>query len=283
MGYIKSPMNYIGNKYRIIEQIQKWFPKNIHTMVDLFCGGGDVAINTMANRIIANDINCYVIDIFKAFQKYGKDDTLRYIDETIKRWGLSKSNKDAYIKFRNYYNQSKNPLDLYILMCFSFNYQFRFNEAHEYNNPFGANRSSFNDVMRNNMIQMFDRIQGIEFQSNDFLTFDISSLKEGDFLYADPPYILTCGSYNDGKRGFRGWTQEDELELLRILDRLHEQGVKFALSNVTHHKGKKHHLLLDWKSANHYHMHHIKFNYNNCNYQTNNKENITKEVLITNY
>lgn len=27
-------------------------------------------------------------------------------------------------------------------MCFSFNYQFRFNSNHDYNNPFGRNRSS---------------------------------------------------------------------------------------------------------------------------------------------
>lgn len=283
MEYIKSPMNYIGNKYRIMGQIQKWFPKNINTMVDLFCGGGDVAINTKANRIIANDMNCYVINILKAFQEYGKDDTLKYIDETIKKWGLSKTNKEAYLTFRDYYNQSGNPLDLYVLMCFSFNYQFRFNEAHEYNNPFGANRSSFNDVMRRNMMKMFERIHAIEFQTADFLTMDFSNLGEGDFLYADPPYILTCGSYNDGKRGFRGWTEADELALLRLLDRLNEQGVKFALSNVTHHKGKKHEVLLDWKNENHYHMHGIQFNYDNCNYHTNNKKNITKEVLITNY
>ena len=36
-NYIKSPMNYIGNKYRIIGQIKQWFPDNINTMVDLIC------------------------------------------------------------------------------------------------------------------------------------------------------------------------------------------------------------------------------------------------------
>jgi DNA adenine methylase len=48
--YIKSPMNYIGNKYRILPQIQRWFPKDINTMVDIFSGGCDVIINTMANK-----------------------------------------------------------------------------------------------------------------------------------------------------------------------------------------------------------------------------------------
>lgn len=284
MEYIKSPMNYIGNKYRIIDQIQKLFPDSIGIMVDLFCGGCDVAINTRAQRIIANDINYHVIDIFKDFQRNGRDFTLEYIDNTIKKWNLTKYDKDAYLKFREYYNSSeRKPLDLYVLMCFSFNYQFRFNSAHEYNNPFGANRSSFNDSMRNNLIRIFDRINSIEFVSHDFPDFDIDILNSGDFLYADPPYLLTCGSYNDGKRGFRGWTEQDEADLLSLLNRLNTRGVKFALSNVSHHKGKTHDILLNWQQENGYVMHDIVFNYNNCNYQTNNKNNITQEVLITNY
>lgn len=283
MEYVKSPMNYIGNKYRIMSQIQKWFPKNINTMVDLFCGGCDVSINTKANRVIANDINCYVIQIFQEFKRYGKVGTLAYIDETISKWKLTKHNKEAYLNFRSYYNHTRNPLDLYVLMCFSFNYQFRFNEAHEYNNPFGANRSSFNDAMRKNMIKMFDHLHHIEFQAQEFQSFDLTRLQKGDFLYADPPYILTCGSYNDGKRGFRGWSEVDELKLLQMLDQLNERGIQFALSNVSEHKGIKHNILLNWKKVNQYHLHTIDFNYNNCNYQTKNKANVTKEILITNY
>ncbi len=51
-SYVKSPLNYIGNKYRIIDQIHQYFPKDINTMVDLFCGGCDVTINTVAAKKI---------------------------------------------------------------------------------------------------------------------------------------------------------------------------------------------------------------------------------------
>lgn len=53
----------------------------------------------------------------------------------------------------------------------------------------------------------------------------------------NPPYLLTCGSYNYGKRGFRGWTSNDDLDLMRILTDLSDRGVNFALSNVIEHKG----------------------------------------------
>ncbi len=280
---VKAPFNYIGNKYRIINSIQEFFPKNIDTFVDVFCGGCDVSINTQANNIYANDINYHVIDILEEFQKYDVEYILDYIDDTIEKWQLSKTNEEGYKSFRNYYNQTKNPLDLYVLMCFSFNYQFRFNGSHDYNNPFGRNRSSFNEVMRNNLILFKQQIEDVHFSAHDFCDFDYDILKAGDFIYADPPYLLTCGSYNDGKRGFRGWTENDDFELFRILTDLSDRAVNFALSNVIEHKGYTNDNLLNWVYINGYNIHGINFNYDNCNYHTNNRKNITKEVLITNY
>lgn len=283
MEYVKSPMNYIGNKYRILDQITKFFPKDIDVMADLFCGGCDVTINTKANKHFANDINYHVVDIFKELQKHEEQYVLGYIDATIKDWGLSKTNEEGYIKFRDFCNETKHPLDLYILMCYSFNYQFRFNSKQEYNNPFGKNRSSFNDVMRENFKKMMERIKDVNFSEKEFRSFDYSILNEGDFLYADPPYLITTGSYNDGKRGFTGWGESEEHALYGILDELNSRGVKFALSNVAEHKGKKNDILIDWKNQNKYHMHRINFNYNNSSYHGKNLDKKTEEVLITNY
>lgn len=280
---VKAPFNYIGNKYRIINSIQEYFPEEIDTFVDIFCGGCDVSINTQANTIYANDINYHVIGILEEFQKHDVEYILDYIDDTIEKWQLSKTNEEAYKSFRKYYNQTKNPLDLYVLMCYSFNYQFRFNGNHDYNNPFGRNRSSFNEVMRNNLILFKQQIEDIHFSACDFCDFDYDILNTGDFIYADPPYLLTCGSYNDGKRGFRGWTKKDDLDLMHILTELSERGVNFALSNVIEHKGSTNDALIEWITCNGYNVYGINFNYNNCNYHTNNRKNVTKEVLITNY
>lgn len=285
MQYIKSPFNYIGNKYRILPQIEQWFPENINTMLDLFCGGCDVSINTMAKRHLANDINTYLIQILQTFKTFGSEKVLAYVDQTIAGRGLSKENAEAYLKFRDEYNAQnpKSPIDLYILLCFSFNYQFRFNANHDFNNPFGRNRSSFNPSIRHNLELMIKKLPAIEFSSIDFLHYDYSVLNPGDFLYADPPYLITCGSYNDGKRGFRGWSAEDEKTLYYLLNDLSNKGIKFALSNVTTHKGMQNKLLLDWIKKYDYNVHNINFNYDNCNYHTANRHYQTNEVLITNY
>ncbi len=208
-------------------------------------------------------------------------DVIKYIDNTIQEWGLSETNKDAYLKFREHYNKTKNPLDLYILTCFSFNHQIRFNERHEYNNPFGQNRSCFNNSIRANLIKFVNNIKGINFSSMDFRDFNINRLQKGDFIYCDPPYTITTGSYNDGKRGFKGWSTEDDRDLFELLDKVNNSGAQFALSNVIEHKGNINEPLLKWSSK--YHVHHINYNYSNSNYHAKDTEKETKEVLITNY
>ena len=277
----KSPMNYIGGKYKLLPQIVKFFPSKINKMADLFAGGCDVCANIEAKHIYANDINYFVIGIYKSFQSMPISELLKYIDSTIKKWGLNKTNKEAFAAFKKYYNTTKNPIDLYILMCYSFNYQFRFNGKHEYNNSFGANRSSFNNTMRNNLIEFHHSIQDIHFSSMDFRNFDTSILVAGDFLYADPPYLVTTGSYNDGKRGFNGWTANDDAALFHLLDNVNKQGAKFALSNVTQHKGRQNSNLIAWMQQ--YDVHNIDSNYSNSSYHSKNTDKETHEVLITNY
>lgn len=282
IGITKSPFNYIGNKYRIMNKIRQLFPKSIDKYVDLFCGGCDATINVDANIKYANDVNCYLIGICKAFQA-DADTIIPYIENTIEKWELSKTNEEGYKNFRNYYNETRNPLDLYVLMCYSFNYQFRFNSAHNYNNPFGKNRSSFNSVMKKNLQEFLTRIREVHFSSLDFEKFNFSDLDDDDFVYCDPPYLLTCGSYNDGKRGFKGWGIEDDIRLFDLLDSLNEKNIKFALSNVVVHKNIVHEKLVSWVEERGYSVHSINYNYNNCNYHTKNADFITKEVLITNY
>lgn len=281
-NYLKAPFNYIGNKYRILPHIIPLFPENIEIMVDLFCGGCDVILNTPAKIKVANDINFHVIGIMQEFKKR-PDEIIEEIYSKIDQWKLSKDNAESYIAYRDFYNKTRNPLDLYVLMCYSFNYQFRFNSKHEYNNPFGKDRSSFNNKMKENLKIFLENIADIRFLSKDFTEVNMNILTDKDFVYADPPYTITCGSYNDGKRGFKGWDEDDDIKLFTILSELDSRGVKFALSNLLEHKGKFNYTLAEWVKERNYTVHDIKFNYNNCNYQTRNKENNTREVLVVNY
>lgn len=284
---LKSPLNYIGGKYKILSQILPLFPDKTGQFVDLFAGGGNVGINVNARKVYFNDILTYLIEMYAEFKKLGFEQTLIHIEKQIKTYQLSQTNEQAYLKFRDDYNKNRNPLDLFVLIAYSFNHQIRFNNSHEYNNPFGRNRSSFNETMKFNLFQFIARLNEIEteFSAKCFSDFDFSVLTENDFVYADPPYLITTGTYNDGKRGFKGWNTTEEKLLLEKLDELSRRNIKFGLSNVIEHKGQTNEILQHWLDKNPaYTINYIKTNYSNSSYHTKNRDkNGSVEVLITNY
>ena len=279
--YIKSPLNYIGGKHKLLPQIIPLFPKDIDTFVDLFSGGANVGINVNANKVIFNDINTKIIEMFESFKSLEINDILKQIDFNIKSYQLSKTNEEGFLNFRNKYNEKPDPIDLYTLACYSFNYQFRFNNRHKYNNPFGRNRSQFSERMKENLISFVSKLKSMntEFFSKDFMEIDLTSLNPQDFVYCDPPYLITVGTYNDGKRGFKNWSEEEEEALYCLLDDLNKRNIRFAFSNVIKHKGQTNEKLLKWSEK--YKVVHLNSNYANSSYNTKREE--SDEVLIMNY
>lgn len=284
--YIPSPMNYIGGKYKLIPQLFPIFPKEVDTFVDLFCGGANIGVNVSANKILLNDNLTFLIDLYNCFLSNSIDETIAYIETTIANYGLSLTNQEGYLSLREEYNLNRNPLDLFVLVAYSFNHQIRFNNKHQFNCPFGKNRSRYNQNIKNNLISFINSIQSknVFFSSLNFDEFDFSQLGKNDFVYADPPYLITTGTYNDGKRGFTGWNESTEKQLLEILTMLDHSRIKFGLSNVIHHKGKTNQILLSWIEENGYHINYLNKDYSNCNYHTLDKsKDASVEVLVTNY
>jgi len=281
---IKSPLNYIGGKSKLLKQLIPLFPKNINNFIDLFAGGCNVGLNVKAEQHYFNDNLVPLINLYKTFLSSNTDDTIKYIKNRISELKLSKKNKQGYNQLRFEYNKTKEPLDLFVLICFSFNHQIRYNNKHEFNVPFGKDRSSFNVSTETNLIQFIKKIKSIntKFSSFDFNEFNFNNLTINDFVYCDPPYLITTGSYNDGKRGYKGWTNKEETQLLEKLDKLHEKNIRFGLSNVIKHKDRENEILLQWiKNNDNYFINYLKMNYSNSNYQSKKMNSV--EVLITNY
>ena len=252
--------------------------------MDLFSGGANVGINVKANKYYFNDMNYRINELFRFFNTHSSDSLINMIDNKIKIYGLSKTNKDAYLKLRKDYNNNPNPLDLYVLVSYSYNYQFRFNKSMEFNNPFGKNRSSFSKNMEEHLKIFVDKLHKLDVKFTDklFDEFDTSVLTPKDFVYMDPPYLITTGNYNDGNRGFINWGETQEKTLYKLMDSLTRRQIKFALSNVLEHKGQSNDLLKKYiKTHNNIFVTHLNYTYRNSSYNT--KSGKSDEVVITNY
>lgn len=280
MEYVKSPLNYTGGKYKLLPQLLELFPKQVNTFVDLFAGGGNVSVNVKAEKVVFNDLMWQVPEMLQKFKKIGVEESLRKIDGYISSYDLSKENKEGYLALRELYNKGKSdPLMLYTLICYSFNNQIRFNNKGAYNMPFGKERSSFNPTLREKFIIFVQRLQSMEiqFSSKDFRELDLDTLGENDFVYCDPPYLITVASYNENG----GWGEQAERDLLAKLDTLDKAGVKFGLSNVFESKGKENIILKEWAKG--YTVHYLDHTYSNCSYHKKDKQSKDIEVFITNY
>lgn len=294
LNYIKSPLNYTGGKFKLLDQIIPLFPKEIDTFIDLFTGGCNVAINVESNKIIANDINKHIIELYNYFKVNSFNNILNDINKIISYYELSESskygykyynsnankgvsiyNKEKHIKLRSDYNLNPNPLMFFILIVFSFNNQINFNKKGEFNSP--VNKRDFNSVVQFNLEAFINKIQtlDIKFYSKNYNEININ---KNDFVYIDPPYLISDTSYNKANK----WDINKEKELLNFLNCLNSNETKFALSNVFENKGFHNEILIEW--SKNYNVYFLNKHYNNCNYQTKNRINTnTIEVLITNY
>ena len=271
-----SPLNYIGGKADMVTFLKKNAPKNIDRIIDIFGGGFNVGINFDADQIIYNDCNFKVKELLEMLRNTETLDLYKYISSMIKKYKLEKGEKDPYLKIRELYNNqpkdNRDPRLLYLLILFGYQQQIRFNSSYDYNNPVG--QAGFNDNILEKLISYCRNLKekNVVFMSRDFDDM-WEHINENTFIYLDPPYLITLGSYNDGKRGFNGWTEKDEIKLLGFLSKINKMGVKFMLSNVLEHKEKKNELLIKWINENDFRV---------IEYTEKSRKN-RKEVLIVNY
>lgn len=296
----RSPLFYVGDKYKLMSQLNQLFPSNIDSFFEPFVGGGTVFLNVNARKYLLNDIDTNLIAIHKyLIQQSGSRRTFfNQINKIANTYNLSRSykedivsnelkkrwrktyfarfNKAGYEKLREDFNKlmKKDFLILYTLLIYGFNRMLRFNRNGCFNLPVG--NVDFNKNVVDALEKYFDTVKtrDIAFQNVDFRTFlKNHRYKKNDFVYIDPPYLITFSEYN------KLWSKSSEEDLLGIIDDLNKNRVRFALSNVTNYNGDENKILINWMRK--YNVHRIQSNY--ISYHNNSTKKEIKEVLITNY
>lgn len=294
----RSPFFYVGDKYKLMGQLRELFPKKITTYIEPFAGGGSSFLNTSAKKYIVNDINYYIIELHKYLASYAddKDGFLDKLYMVMDKYELSCSfrninvpeelkkkyvktyyshyNKEAYLKMRDDYNETRDLTLLYMLLIYGFNHMIRFNSTGKFNLPVG--NVDFNKNVYNAISYYLDFMKksDVEFYNMDFISF-LNSLTFDDetYIYFDPPYLISGSEYN------KYWNDQDEQRLCDYLDELNNKGVKFGITNLIRHKGLINQKFLDWSKK--YKIYNIQSNYISFNDNTIKKD--SKEVFVTNY
>ena len=295
----RSPLFYVGDKYKLMPEIKKYMPSYINKYIEPFVGGGSSFLNVKANHYLVNDIDTGIISIHEMLKSYSekKDVFFEKIFKLINHYGLScsynghlvpdelkvkykktyyaKYNKEAYIKLRNDYNKDQSDtMKLYLLLIYGFNHMTRFNSKGDFNLPVG--NVDFNSNVYNSLNYYFDYLKKIEIEySNcdykDFL--NSINIEKNDYVLLDPPYLISQSEYN------KLWGEAEEKELYSILDKLNERGVRFGITNLVYHKGQKNEIFEKWSKK--YYSYEISSNY--ISFNDNTIKGGSKEVFVTNY
>ena len=294
---VNNYLNYIGSKDRYLPQILKFIEAGANKtggslLVDLFCGSAVVGANSANyfNKVYCIDA-CKEVITLHEWMKSGKssDTLLNEIDNIIKEYELSKTNKEGYLRLREAYNANIRedfiePSELYCLITHSYNYSLHTNKKGEFNVPFGANRSSFNKSLKKkftNWKEHLDNNHNVFFFWNGFDNFDLPTTKS--VFFVDPPYSASI-SKHPYRVGNIKWGDDEDKKLLKLLDEFHSNGHLFVFTNVVSNNGVLNRTLFNWIEVNKgkYFEHPVSVEYKNCSYQRKNNGR-TNEVIITNF
>lgn len=309
MEFIKSPINYTGNKYRLLQQFMQYFPEQTDVFVDLFCGGATVGCNVNAKKVFFIDNNDRVINLLRYIAEVDFEKLYKKLGQIVEKYNLSFSaqnsyayyfnlvppdnrnnglkeyNKVGFYELRDDYNSLRNKDSekaqtmLYMLMVYGFNNDIRFNRYGDFNLPVGKT-----DLNESNLKKIKDFSNRAKESNFTFVVgnFEDSSIQKtlfkADFVYADPPYLITCAVYNESN----GWDEVRENALLELYSQLLKNKVNIAFSNVLSRGGIVNRPLDIWlkNNADKVAVHRMKYDYISSSYNKKNRYAEDLEILV---
>jgi len=134
--------------------------------------------------------------------------------------------------------RAKDPLDpveraarFIYLNHTSFNGLYRVNREGKYNVPYGRRKNiPYNEA---GLLACSERLQNADLTVADFAEI-LQDVKKGDFVYLDPPYVVSKDANGFIQYNKHLFSFEDQKRLSASIDRIREVGAYYVLSNAKH-------------------------------------------------
>ena len=250
---LKSPLKWAGGKSKLMEKIEKvysedffWHGEN-YTYIELFGGGGSSWLYVLQyyhpKRMIINDINPNVINLWRCIQKFPTKLCVE-LDSIISNYNSLgfdwDARKEFFLNLRKMFNNKKDVLtgentnvrmaaEFLFLNKTCFNGLWRTNSKGEFNTPFGKpqnlNRNP-NIYDKNHITQLSQIINNVEFTCRDYKDVIGEDVRDNVLVYLDPPYRGTWTEYSKETFG-----EKEQIELSHYMKELKDKGFYVVQSN----------------------------------------------------
>ena len=195
-------IKWSGSKRSQAEKILTFFPKEIDTYYEPFCGGASVLRRLLDSDIrvkhyICSELNSGLIDLWNEII----NNPLEVSSYYKKLWNELNADddkqrkKEYFANVRDRYNKEHNPLDFMFIMRTTTNGMPRYNRNGEFNNSFHVTRNGIIPETFEKII--FEWSQLLKQNDVKFISCSYEDIKpiENDYMYLDPPYANTKGMY----------------------------------------------------------------------------------------
>ena len=195
-------VKWSGSKRSQAGKIIEFFPLEINTYYEPFCGGCSVLRRLLdskikVNRFICSDLNNDLINLWNTIKK-DPDFLSEHYRQLWNELNIDddKARKRKYFEYvREKYNAKRKPEDFLFIMRTTTNDMPRYNKDGKFNNSFHMARNGIQPDSLSKILKEWSELLNKNNVKFTCCSYDAINTAEGDLMYLDPPYAATRGMY----------------------------------------------------------------------------------------
>lgn len=234
---MKSPIKWSGSKLKLADTLQNLMPPKYNIYYEPFVGSGALLLNVLPKVAVINDINPFIAKMFQVIKD--DDEYIELID--LLKTHKKNNSKDYYLSIRmqDRTGELEKLTDVQQVARFmymnkvAFNGLWRVNSKGQNNVPYGKYKNP-DIVAEERIVKVHEYLSNNEIQiENTGFEEATGKVKEGDFVYFDPPYVPLNQTSNFTSYSKNGFGIVEQKKLRDLFFELDKRGAFVMLSNST--------------------------------------------------
>ncbi len=220
-------LKWAGGKRWLVQQDLLPVPNQYNTYYEPFLGSAAVFFHLKPTASILADVNEDLVSLYQVMRDY-PDELFKIMKEHHRN-----HNKEYYYKIRGMKCRTviRQAAQFLYLNRTCWNGLYRVNLNGEFNVPIGTKDSVVFE--EENFSEIAKTLENANIISADFEQI-IDRAEEGDFIFIDPPYTVKHNLNGFLKYNEKIFSWEDQVRLLKAIERAKERGVFAVITNADH-------------------------------------------------
>jgi len=226
----KPFIKWVGGKRQLIKEIKSYMPKSYNRYIEPFIGGGALYFELKPEDAIINDYNPELTNLYQVIKDKPDeliDDLATHINTSEYYYYLRALDRDVEL-YRDLTSVQKASRFIFLNKT-GFNGLYRVNKQGQCNVPYGryVNPKILDEQ---NILSCSQQLSTTTIKTGDFENIK-EFVKEGDFVYFDPPYVPLNATSSFTGYTDKGFDDDMQFRLKELCDYIDSIGAYFMLSN----------------------------------------------------